>query len=223
MGVISDALTNSGVAAPVTPLAGGKTDRPLFNTALSSFQGIQKGATERLSTLRGSRGSSLQAATQPRLEQLSREAALAERSIGMEGSLANQRRAGIEGGEALGAQDIEMQELGNLVQQEGGLQQIDTQFTSIINEMASNAFANEMAGLQEAMNVYMTKEGAALDAASLAANARGATMDMYGRFAQAAGMEFGRNPSQPNTPLSGYQQPAAAGDMYMPAYQRRYF
>lgn len=169
------------------------TSRPLFNTALASFKGIQAGTTDRLSTLRENKDATLEANMAPRLDELGQQAGLAQRSTTMEGSLADRRRTDIAGGKALGVQEIEMQEMGNIIQQEGGLQQLDTQFTGIINEMASNAFSNELAGLQEAMNVYMAKEGAALDASALAANARGASMDMFGRFMSAAGMEFNRS------------------------------
>ena len=174
-------------------------DRPLFNTALSSFKEMQKGTTDRLETVREAKPELLKAGMQPQLQQLGQQAGLAKRSIGMEGSLANQQRTEIAAGKELGAQEIEMQEMGNILNQEGGLQQLDTQFTSMINTMASNAFANELAGLREVMNVYMAKEGAALDSEQLATQARGATMDMWGRFASAAGMEFGRNPSKQPT------------------------
>ena len=109
----------------------------------------------------------------------------------------------------------------NLGQQEGGLQQIETQFTSILNEMSQTGFAQELGSLREAMNIYMAEKGAALDSATLASQAKDASLAMYGRFAQSAAMEFGRGSFGQNTPTSGFEAPAAAGDAFMPAFQRR--
>lgn len=196
--------------------------RPIFKQALDSFEGIQKGQTERLAGLRETRPQKLETMALPAKQELGLQKGLAGRSIQGEGSRQFQQRADIGTNASQAEQDIEMQSLMDLTNQEGGLQQLDTQFTGIINEMAATGFKNELAGLQEEMNKYMAKEGAALDSAQMAMNARGATMDMYGRFAQAAGMEFGRQSNLPNTPKAGYQSSALAGDAYMPAYQQRF-
>lgn len=170
-------------------LAGG---RPLRDAAKESFEGLRSGASERLGELRETADDRLEVATQPQISNLALQKGSAIRGVQGEGSRQNVRRSDIEMTEGLGKQEIEMQGLLDLNRQEGGLQQIETQFTSVLNEMVQNGFQQELAGLREAMNEYMAKEGAALDAAQLASQAKDASLEMYGRFAQSAAMEFGR-------------------------------
>lgn len=190
-------------------------DRPIFNQALQSFKSIQSGISDRLATLRETRPERLEAVTQPAKSQLGQQMGLARRSVGIEGSLGSQQRTDIALNKELGEQDIEMRAMTDLANQEGGMQNLETQFTGLINEMASTGFSQELAGLREAMNVYMAKEGAALDSAQLAAQSRGATMAMWGRFAQAAGMEFGRGGS---TPTQSQFDSAGSGFGYSSPY-----
>ena len=168
--------------------------RPVFQQALQSLEGIQKGQAERLGELRETRPEKLKTMTQPAKMQLGLQKGQALRGIQGEGSRQSQQRTDVALGAEQAEQDIEMQASLDLMNQEGGLQQLETQFTGIINEMAATGFQQELAGLQEEMNKYMATEGAALDSAQIAANARGASMDIYGRFLSAAGMEFGRSP-----------------------------
>lgn len=193
MGPIGKALSLSRPASYTAT----KTDRPVFDQALQSFKSIQAGLTDRLAHLRDNKEALTDTRSLPMRQQIASQKGLARRGVEGEGSRQFQQRADVEMSADLANQEAEMRALTDLTNQEGGMQQLDTQFTGIINEMAATGFSQELAGLKEQMNIYMAKQGHALDAGALAIEARGAAMDMYGRFAQAAGMEFGRNPSQP--------------------------
>ena len=161
-------------------------------TAVEAMQG---GIGNRLSTLRSGRDASVNARTQPALEQNSRASALKQRGIATEGSLASAERANIATDKSLGDQQIQAEALGQQLSQEGGVQQLETEFTSFFNELASNRFSRELSGLSEEMNEYLSAQGAKIGYDQLEAESRKATTEMYGRFMAAIGQEIDRGGS----------------------------
>lgn len=160
---------------------------------ISGTRDIQSSLGSRLGQLRSERGSRLKTAVQPRLQETAMRRGATERATVNEGSRQFQERADVGLTEELANQQIEAQELGSLLQTEQGIEQVQQQFTAMFNQMANERFTRELSGLGEEVDKFMAEQGAGVNADRIAANARGASMDILGRFTQAAAMEFGRD------------------------------
>ena len=156
---------------------------------------IQRDLTERHQGLRAGRDEAVTRRAQPGLQRLSTQAGLKERQIaqGPMGSLSMAERGGVMADKALGGQAVQAQALGEQLQTEQGVQQLETEFTSFFNELAANRFSRELSGLSEEMNEYLSAQGAKIGYDQLAAEARRSTMEMYGRFAASLGQEIDRS------------------------------
>ena len=160
---------------------------------VSRVSDIKSDLTGRLGALRAGREGAVEVRAQPQLQQGAETGAQATRGISGEGSRQFQQRAEIGTEEALANQQVEAQALSTQLQQEGGLQRLETEFTGFFNELAANRFSREISGLTEEMNKYLSSQGAKIGYDQLALEARKATSDMIGRFASSLGTEVTRS------------------------------
>lgn len=175
---------------------------------INSVQDLQGNISSRLQGLRAGRDESVERRVQPQRQQVAEQAGLARRSIQGEGSRQSSQRSGIMEDKSLANQQVEAQALGEQLSIEGGVQQLETEFTSFFNELVANRFSREFTGLSEEMNEYLSEQGAKIGYDQLEQEARLATNAMYGRFISTIGQEFGNNDKPDNV----------AGDAYQPAY-----
>lgn len=175
-------------------------DDPLGKSVVDTTRELQLGASTRLGGLRSSRSSMLKTKVRPGLARIAETEARGERQIsrGIQGSMADKARSDLALGSDLAEQDLSVQELGNLLNQENGVQQLETMFTGMFNQLGAQAFAQELSGLGEEVNKYLAEEGQALNIASIQQQAASAATDMAGRFLVAAGSAFGGD--TPKTP-----------------------
>lgn len=159
---------------------------------------LQSNISSRLKGLRAGRDESVERRSQPQLQQVAEQAGLARRSIQGEGSRQTQQRSGIMEDKSLANQQVEAQALGEQLNVEGGVQQLETEFTSFFNELVANRFSREFTGLSEVMNEYLSAQGAKIGYDQLEAEARKATTAMYGRFITTIGQEVDRSERKDN-------------------------
>jgi len=165
---------------------------------------LQTDIGSRLRGLRETRDERLDVAMKPGLQDIGEQEAQQRRQLsrGIQGSRAFGQMEELGSSAELARQDLGITELSAILNQEGGVQQLENVFTGMFNQMGAQAFQQDIQGLGAEVNRYLAKEGAALDIASLQAQSARAASDMAGRFLTAASMEFGRTPSTPAT-ISG--------------------
>lgn len=162
-------------------------------SGLRRSEQLQEDVTGRLQNIRGRRQELSDVAAQPALQSLSEQAGAAGRTVGMEGSLGEQRRSEIGMDKALGAQQIKSQSFMQQLGSEQGVQALQEDFTNMFNAMNQEDFTREIQGLGEEVDRYMASEGRKLQYERLAQEARESTNRMIGRFANSIGQEVQRS------------------------------
>lgn len=165
---------------------------------------MQEGISGRLSSLRENRDFLTNAAAQPALQNLAAQEGLARRQVGMEGSLGDTQRSNIASEADLARQSIQSQALGQQLQSEQGLQQIQNEFTAMFNDMANTGFTDATAGIGAEIDAFKAEKGRSLDYDKLATDALKMSNDMMGRLASGMGSAFSEQ-GKAQRGSSGYQ------------------
>ena len=161
-------------------------------SGMRRIQSLQHDVGNRLTGLREQRQGMTDVAAQPHLQQLSEQAGMQGRTVGLEGSLGEQRRSEIGMDKELAKQQIKSQAFEQQLTSEAGLQSLENDFTNTYNAMNQEDFVRELSGLGEEMDRFMASEGRRIQYEELASRARKSSNAMYGRFANALGTAYQR-------------------------------
>jgi hypothetical protein len=206
------------VSSEVAPAPISLANSVINSNLINQTRTLQTNIGSRLRGLRESRDERLETAMQPGLQDIAEQEAQQRRQLsrGIEGSRTAMQRKESGSSAELARQDLGVTELSNILNQEGGVQQLENVFTGMFNQMGSQAFQQEIQGLGLEVNRYLAKEGAALDIASIQAQSARAASDMAGRFLTAAAMEFGGAPAG-EAPAFGSGQVTSQPSVFNPA------
>lgn len=180
--------------AQLNPLAP-RVESPGINEELvGRTRDIQSSIGSRLKSLRETRPERLETAMQPGLQNIAEQEALQKREIsrGPMGSRALTQTSGADVGADFARMELGINELGTLLNQEGGLQKLESGFTGMFNQMGQEAFSREMQGLGAAANQYLVEQGHSMNIGKLQADSAKAASEMAGRFMTSIGMEMDR-------------------------------
>lgn len=181
---------------------------PINADLIDRTRTLQSDISSRLRGLRESRSERLDTALQPGSQNIAEGEAQAGRRIarGPQGSRSISQASNLATDAELSRQELGVNELSNILNQEGGVQQLENVFTGMFNQFGAQAFQNELQGLGTEVNRYLAKEGEALDLQSLETQSARMASDMAGRFLTSIGMEVDRAPSDPIDPSPRFGQ-----------------
>jgi len=185
-----------GVQAPTfKPDDTSRVESPGINEELvGRTRDITSSLSSRLQSMREARPENLKTAMQPGLQNIAEQEAVQKRELsrGLQGSRSLTQMGELDAGADFARMELSAGELGNLLNQEGGLQQLESGFIGMFNQMGQEAFSREMQGLGAAANQYLTKQGAEMNIQKLQADSARASSEMAGRFISSIGMEMNR-------------------------------
>ena len=171
----------------------GATTAPIAGDGIDRVGQLQEDLGNRLSFLRENRQQLADERAQPGLRTINEQRAVANRQIGIRGSLGERRRQEINTSADLASQEIRSQSFSQQLSSEQGLKQLQDEFTAMFNDMANTDFTQELSGLGEEIDAYMANLGRDLKYGELAAKAQQRTWEMAGRFASELGSIYGKD------------------------------
>ena len=162
-------------------------------TGIKRVGQVQSGLGDRLNLLRQNRDELIEAKTQPALRQLGEQEATATRQVKMMGSLGDRRKADIAMSADLGRQQIQQQALSEQLQSEQGVQQLQSEFSVLFNQMASTGFTEALSGLGEEADRFFAQYGLEGKYNELARDAEQYSLNMISRLGEGLANEIGRD------------------------------